>query len=168
MNEIGLTVGRSRLPSGVVALVDDADHEALSQTAWRLFMTKGRQLYAITDHGVLMHRLLTNAVKGTLVDHVNQDGLDNRRANLRHLTPSQAQLTNRSRTVRRTPAIRFKGVSLIEGRTRPWRATISVEGKQEFLGYHLTDEEAAKAYDQAARRFFGPFAQTNFTIEGGA
>lgn len=168
MKEIALTVGRSRLPSGLVTIVDEADFATVSQLEWRLFFTRGRQMFAVTDHGMLLHRFLTAAPHGITVDHVNRDGLDNQRSNLRLLTPSQTVLTNRSRAVRSRLNDRYKGVSLIEGRTRPWRATISVEGKQQFLGYHLTDEEAARAYDNAARRFFGPFAQTNFVIEGGA
>ena len=166
MKEVALTVGRLRLPSGVVAVVDDGDFESVSSFDWRLFFTKGRQMFAVTDHGLLMHRFLTDAPHGVTVDHVNLDGLDNRRSNLRWLTPSQAVLTNRARAVRTPLDGRFKGISHIEGRTRPWRAAISVEGKQQFLGYHLTDEEAARAYDDAARRFFGTFAQTNFQLEG--
>lgn len=168
MKEIALTVGRSRISSGLVAIVDDEDYPFVAGRPWRLHVTS-RGLYAITGKTGLMHRVLTDPAEGVEVDHLNGDGLDNRRNNLRLATHSQ-HVAARWVRVSRSKSSPFRGVSLSgdEGRTRPWRATISVEGHKESLGYHLSEEDAALAYDEAARRFFGQFAQTNFMIEGGA
>lgn len=168
MKEIALTTGRLRIPSGLIALVDDEDFERVADLPWRMFFANRRRIYAITGQHTLLHRLVMDAPHGVMVDQQNGDGLDARKSNLMLLTPSQAMAKNWSRAVRSFGSSQFKGVSRIEGRTRPWRATISTEGKSQFLGYHLTEEGAAQAYDDAARRFFGQFAQTNFMIEGGA
>jgi len=169
VKEIPLTGGRLHLPSGAVALVDDEDYDRVCGMKWRLFMANGRRLFAVSRRATLLHRLILNAPINTKVDHINGDGLDNRRSNLQILTQSQVIAKYWARDVWSAKTKRYlKGVSLVEGRSRPWRATISVEGKKQSLGYHPTEEEAARAYDEAARRFFGEFARTNFTYEGGA
>lgn len=167
MREVALTIGRRHLPSGVFACVDDEDSERVNQHHWRLFMANGRRMYAVTGDATLLHRFLLSADAGQVIEHVNGNGLDCTRSNLRLVTPSQMAATQWTRAVwsrNTTKTSTFKGVSRIEGRSRPWRATVSVNGKQEFLGYYAEEEEAAKAYDDAARRFFGGFARTNFEL----
>lgn len=169
MKEIPLSGGRLHLSSGAVALVDDEDYDRARGMKWRLFVANGRRLFAVTGRGTLLHRLILSAPSNVKVDHLNGDGLDNRRTNLRTLTQSQVVAKYWARDVwSRGDRPHMKGVSLVEGRSRPWRATISVEGKKRSLGYHTTEEAAGRAYDEAARRFFGEFARTNFTYEGGA
>jgi hypothetical protein len=168
MREIPLSGGRLHLPSGAYALVDDADYDRLFGMTWRLLLANNRRVFAATGRSTLMHRLLLEAPSDKRVVHANGDGLDNRRSNLRLVTPSQATAKYWSRAVR-SPSehSHLRGVSHVEGRLRPWRATISVEGKQQFLGYHLTEEGAGLAYDHAAKRAFGEFAQLNFPYRGG-
>lgn len=165
MKEIPLTVGRQRIPSGLLAIVDDVDYERASRMHWRVFLANRRRLYAVAGRNTLLHRFILNAPAGMSVDQINGDGLDAQRANLRLLTPSQTIAKNWSRVVGSHSTHKFKGASYLEGRARPWRATISVNGKQRFLGYYGNQVDAAKAYDAAARLYFGEFANTNFVVE---
>lgn len=163
---VPLTLGHARTPSGLFAMVDDDDFERVAPMPWRVVVARG---YVYAAHDVtFMHRYLIQPPGHLVIKHLNKNGLDNRRENLKPVTVSQnsASGTPRRSYAHRLPTSQFKGVNLIEGRPRPWRATIRVETHQHFLGYHLTEEEAAKAYDTAAVRFFGPFARTNFPVEG--
>jgi hypothetical protein len=147
------------LTQGHVATVDDADYPLVAGYRWQL-ARRGRSLYATTDvargHKLYMHRLITNAADGEQVDHVNHDGLDNRRENLRLCS---AALNRRNQRKTRGTS-RYKGVSLF--RNGKWRATIKLNGKQHSLGHYVEEEDAARAYDAAARKMFGEYALTNF------
>lgn len=92
-------------------------------------------------------------------DHKNRDSLDCRRENLRPATPSQNS-ANRSRQSNNTSG--FKGVSF-RRRAGKWRADIKVHGKQRSIGLFSDPVEAARAYDEAAKKTFGEFASLNFT-----
>jgi len=147
-----------RLP----ALVDDADYEALSRHMWRLHSTGN---YAERGGGstkVLMHREVICAKPGEYVDHINGNGLDNRRENLRICTHQQ---NLRHRVSPPVGVSRFRGVSLDKrkGRKKKWRAHITVDGRQRSLGYYELEVGAAMAYDAAALKLFGEFASPNFT-----
>ena len=102
------------------------------------------------------HREIMNPPPGMVVDHINHDKLDNRRANLRVCTPSQ----NRANGLRhRDSASRFKGVWM-----RPdgkWIAHITHNYRRRNLGTFTTDADAAQAYDDAAKATFGEFALLN-------
>jgi len=106
-----------------------------------------------------MHRLLTGF---EVTDHINGDGLDNRRSNLREATYSQ---NNRNARMRSHNTSGFKGVSWCK-RSGKWRANIFVDGKQLHLGLHARLEDAARSYDAAARTHFGSFATLNFPRAG--
>ncbi len=139
-------------------LVDEEDVALLSQFRWRLH-SRG---YASAGKGnsVLMHRFLLGLGKGDRrqADHVNHDRLDNRRENLRIATNGQ---NCQNRSVIRGES-RFKGVHFHK-RKGKWTAYIKTD-RQVHLGYFATEEEAARAYDEAARNHYGEFFLPNFPL----
>ena len=151
-----------KLTHGKFAEVDDADFELVSVFPWRAVRIRNTW-YAETYLGgsrEFMHRFLFCPAAGEQIDHRDGDGLNNRRANLRATTPALNQ-ANRRRT---RSASGFKGVCwgpLRQGKLLPWRAYIQVDGRQRHLGRYATPEQAARAYDRAAREAFGEFACTN-------
>ena len=158
MKEIPLTQGK-------VALVDDDDFEWLSQFKW--YAVKfGRTFYAVRQaprvngkqRTIWMHREVLGLKPGDpRVDHRDGDGLNNQRMNLREATHRQNMMNSRGRS----GSSRFKGVDW-DKRAKKWRARISVNGKKKHLGYFIDEEEAARAYDEKAKKIFGEFARVNF------
>lgn len=139
-----------------VTMTDVRDKELLEQRAWTL--SDG---YAVAAGAVKLHRLIIGASPGQIVDHINGDRLDNRRANLRFCTWGQ-NLQNKRKTGRgRAPLSPYKGVTYFSAQNK-WAARITSDRKRVFLGYFDNDEDAAKAYDLAAKDMFGEFARTNF------
>lgn len=141
-------------------IVDDGDYEYLSRWKW-CYQPRGHG-YAARNSGrsktFHMHRVILNAPKGMEVDHINGNGLDNRRCNLRLCTKAQNQHNQRPK---RQGTSLFKGVSLNSAK-RKWVAQVCVNKRKLHLGYFEDETEAAHAYDQAARLHFGEFARTNF------
>ena len=105
-----------------------------------------------------MHRIILNAPKGTMVDHINGNGLDNRKENLRLCTTRE---NNANQKKNRNNSSGYKGVAKASNCSK-WRAYIRVDGVQRHLGNHNTPEEAARAYDAAAKKHFGEYAHLNF------
>ena len=144
---------------GKVAIVDDADFAWLSQMKW--YAKEGtRTFYAVTMVGrrhVPMHRLIMGSPKGKDIDHINGDGLDNRRSNLRVCSRSE-NLMNRGASPKNTSG--FKGVSWNEA-TGSWRAKIQRRGQSIHIGLFQTKEAAAIAYNKTAEKLFKQFAKLN-------
>ncbi len=139
------------------AIVDDKDYEALSQHKWCLFNG-----YAGRYEGgrlVLMHRLINGTPKGVTTDHINCNKLDNRRANLRDATSSQNSM-NRP-TVRCGAKVKGAWFDRSAKGRKKWRSSIEISGVKRYLGYFLTEEEAAAAYAQAAQDAQGTFAHSS-------
>lgn len=156
-----------RLTRGMVAIVDDDDYQELARFKWQAVNVSGRKWYACRSiwrdgksSRIYMHRQITGAGAGDEVDHVDGDGLNNRTCNLRLATRSQ----NCANRATRKPGLKFKGVYPAK-RDGFWRAYIAHEGKQISLGWHDSQEKAARAYDQAALRFYGAYARLNFPHE---
>jgi len=149
------------LTQGYVALVDDADApRVLAAGSW--WSHKGvHRRYArgsVGGKATLMHRLVLDAPQGVGVDHINGNGLDNRRENLRFCDHS----LNAANMRKRAPhSSRFKGVSW-HSKAGKWEAYIKREGRKTYLGCYVTEAEAARVYDAAAREYFGEFARPNF------
>ncbi len=106
---------------------------------------------------IYMHRLITNAPYGLLVDHINGDCLDNRKANLRLATNAQNNYNKRPLN----SFSKYKGVFFIRKEKR-WTATIGLNHKKIYLGNFKDEIKAAKAYDTAAKKYYGQFAYLNF------
>jgi hypothetical protein len=109
-----------------------------------------------------MHREIMNCPEGFLIDHINNNSLDNRRANLRQATRAQ-NTYNRKKTRVKTSS-QFIGASFNK-RIGKWTAHISYKNKKIWLGSFKTELDAAKAYDEAARKYHKDFARLNFPEE---
>lgn len=157
------------LTQGKVALVDDEDYESLIVYKWRAQKDR-KNWYAVrTREGtdgkgsIMMHRQLLNLMdfNAIEVDHVDGDGLNNQRHNLRTSTKSQNHHNQRTRSDNTS---KLKGVSPYKDRPGLWRARILINGKRVHIGCYKDPKEAALAYDEAARKHFGEFAKTNFSL----
>jgi hypothetical protein len=152
---------RIKLTWGKYAIVDPDDYQRLSKYNWcAVKRTRTWYAYTFTIDGkpLLMHRLVANAPKRMVVDHINHNGLDNRRTNLRLCTHQQNQ---RHRRPKRGCSSKYKGVSWSKTRMK-FRAMICLNAKRIHLGYFVSEIDAAKAYDKKARELFGEFAYLNF------
>lgn len=107
---------------------------------------------------VYLHRFVTNAPRGMEVDHREHDGFDNRKSMLRVCSVGQNRRNCRKRAA---TSSRFKGVYFHKGSAK-WMAYVRCDGVYRYLGLHREEEEAARAYDDAARSLHGDFALLNF------
>lgn len=147
-----------QLTKGKFARVDEEDFLFLSSRRWYAYQNT-HAWYARNDAVGLMHREVARRagldILGLEVDHINGDGLDNRRKNLRAATKSQNRANQTRKVAGKTS--KYKGVSWSRDR-RKWRADIKVDGKRKNLGRFDTQEEARDAYNKAAQEAFGEFA----------
>lgn len=145
-------------------LVDPQDADLVARHFWRLSKPGTRWRYAVTTirgKRVPMHRMILGVLPGILIDHINGDTLDNRRANLRVIS-NAANIQNQHRSRGKS---QFQGVAYQADRIKPWRAQIMRDYKRVNLGNYATEIEAAAAYDVAAVRMFGPGAKQNLQKE---
>jgi len=142
------------LTQGKVAIVDDEDYEELAKYKWCAIQAPNGLWYAQRHDPaqggrrktILMHRALMAGDSPLEVDHINGDGLDNRRENLRLTTKSGNQ---RNRKAHR--AGRLVGAHLVSGscRRKPWRAQIWDGKHMHHLGYFATEQEANECFLRA-------------------
>lgn len=148
---------RIDLTQGKTALIDDEDWHIINRLIWHANFQHSTW-YAVTRDGIRMHRILLYVTDSTIqVDHINGDGLDNRKANLRLCTNSQNCMNRKSGT----GVSRFKGVSFHKA-TGKWQAQIKLNQKNKYIGLFASEITAAIAYDKQAIILFGEFASPNF------
>jgi hypothetical protein len=145
--------------AGRYVIVDDCDHELLSQYRWYLhagYASGGSVAQRELGH-TFMHRIINQTPDGMDTDHINHDTLDNQRSNLRSVTRSQ-NLMNAGK--HKGKASKYKGVWL-KANIGMWGCAIAVNGESINLGCHKTQRSAALAYNEAAIRYFGEYANVN-------
>jgi hypothetical protein len=149
------------LTKGYVARVSLADLDIVKDWNWTASV-HGRTVYACRTisiggkkNRVWLHREILQPPPGLFVDHIDCDGLNNTRGNLRVANDKQSA-TNKRIGVRNTSG--FKGVSWNRDCSR-WQAHICVDGSSRYLGLYETPEQAHAAYAEAAQRAFGEFAR---------
>jgi hypothetical protein len=149
------------LSRGMVAMVDDADFAWLSKWRWHCDPL-GYARTMQNKRPVLMHRLIMGVADSAVdCDHANQNKADNRRSNLRTCGRGENMANVPKKTFSHACSSRFKGVNWM-ARASKWRAYIGVAKKQVHLGLFTDESKAAKAYDEAAKKYFGEFACLNF------
>lgn len=148
---------------GKRVLIDRTDYAAISPFRWFVY-PKGSCWYADrsappgqSPQKVLLHREIMQPAPDELIDHINHDGLDNRRANLRICTKAQNSWNKRPKS----GSSRFKGVSWHRTKGR-WIARIRADGRDHHIGGFLSETDAARAYDAIAKQLHGRFACLNF------
>jgi hypothetical protein len=161
MREIPLT-------QGYVALVDDEDFERFGHLKWCVAIGMNghvqhakRRISKVPNVCVTLHREIMQAAPHEVVDHKNGNPLDCRRENLRRTT--QHRNTQNKGLHHNKQTSKYKGVSKTQQGN--YRARIYA-GHEIWLGRFDNEEDAARAYDEAARKHFGEFAALNFPRAG--
>ena len=163
----GYPFRRIRLTQNKYAIVDPEDYPRLAKRKW--YAAKGHNtFYAVSGKWskiqkrrveIRMHRFIINPPPHLCVDHINHNGLDNRKANLRLATHAQS-MRNRKKFARSATS-KYKGISW-DASTKKWAASIQAYNRKRHLGCFNNEIDAAKAYDKAARKYHGEFAALNF------
>ena len=141
-------------------LIDSADYSLVGQYRWWVVLPRGGGFYAQaripgTGKQFFLHQLLSGIAD---CDHRDRNGLNNRRSNLRPATRQQQQANHKKHADGVTS--RFRGVSLFK-ESNKFRASITVNEKHIHLGLFVDEEDAARAYNDAAKIHFGEFASLN-------
>ena len=150
-----------------VILIDEEDYDKIKDYYWRIDAPVTRPWYGpyvVGEHRktkkkVKLHRLILDAPDGMDVDHIDHNGLNNTKENLRICTHMQNMANRKKNSNNKTG---FKGVSL---HRKKYRAQLRFNGERFSLGCYDTPEEAARAYDEKAKELHGEYANLNFPDE---
>jgi len=150
------------LTRGKHAYVDAEDYDRLMKHKWTAFYTCGKWYAGRNDHGkcILMHREIMKAPKGKVVDHIDGNGLNNCKSNLRVCTYGQNNVHRRPRG----ESSPFKCVYRDQKRNL-WRSTPAYRGRSVYNGRYESEIDTARASDYMNVRLNGEFAYLNFPAE---
>jgi len=162
----GYTFRRIKLTRGQYALVDPEDFERLNQYKWHcthfgyaIRAARNKSGKGSRQVAVYMHKLVCPVPEGAIVDHINRNPLDNRKANLRPATQKQ-NVWNR-KFVRKGGRTHYNGIRWDKNREK-WQVRLAINGRRESFGYYADEVEAARAYDRVIKQYRGQFAALNF------
>lgn len=152
------------LTQGKFAIVDAEDYDLLAKYKWYC-QRSGNRFYALRRNPqrqtrTTMHRQILHAPEGLFVDHIDGDGLNNRKSNLRLCSAAQNAWNRRPD---RHCYSGYKGVTWSKNHKK-WHAHITKAGKGMYLGHFDDQLEAALAYDRKAEQLFREFAYLNFPL----
>lgn len=166
-----------KLTQGQFAKVDDEDFEFLSQWNWYARYDKRTNKYYVgrgiqSNHkrtNIHLHRVIMNTPIDMETDHIDGNPLNCQKYNLRNVTRS---LNMRNKRKYKNQTSKYKGVGVlnrnyklkngeIRSCPRAWQAKIQVDKKQIYLGFFDSEEKAAVAYNEAAKKYHGEFANLN-------
>jgi hypothetical protein len=149
------------LSQGKFAIVDDEDYKELNKYKW--WVNKNNNVWyakRTTWNGrrnlILMHRYILGVSKNLFCDHINGNGLDNRKENLRVCTMGENFKNTKKRANCKNV---YKGV--YKQKSGKWRVTLFVNGKSKHIGQFIDIKNAAQAYNDAAKKYYGEFAFLN-------
>lgn len=148
------------LTQGKIALIDDEDYERIIQYHW--YADKhGYTYYArrsFNNKHDYLHRFIMNAKPGEQIDHLDGNGLNDQKYNLRIVNNSQNHMNSKKHL---DGLNKYKGISWNK-RKKKWVATICLNYKHIHLGFFINELDAARAYDEAAKKYHGEYARLNF------
>lgn len=141
--------------TGGSVMVDDEDYDRVISIHWVSSNGYARQTGTDKRKNIMMHRMILGAQSGQQIDHVDGNRLNNQKSNLRFSTQSQNMWNRR---VSKLSTCGLKGVIYDKHCRLKWRAAIRMYGKRQYLGMFQTPELAHAAYCEAAKKYFGEFA----------
>lgn len=163
-----------KLTKNLVAQIDECDCDLISKYTWHSATSKRSSPYANTrifyndgsskSYITSMHRLIMGCTfgDGRFVDHIDGNGLNNKRDNLRFVTRSQNAVNRKNKT---NKISKYFGVSsVIRGRktkVKYWTASVRFMGQMVFHGYYKSENDAALAFNEEVVKYYGNFAKLN-------
>jgi hypothetical protein len=165
----GYAFRKIKLTKGKYAIVDPEDYDKINQYNWYTkdngytFYAERKERIFCKKRSIRMHRQIMNAPKDKVVDHINRNGLDNRKENLQLV--SQQENTWNSERGANTGSSKYKGVNYDKAHQK-YRATLCHNSGKIHLGYFENETDAAHAFDEAAKKYRGRFAILNRDIFG--
>lgn len=157
------------LGNNIFTTVDDEDYYWLSQWNWnavsiknKLYVRRGKKksiLKSGVKYEIFLHRVIMKCTDSNLVvDHIDNNPLNNQKSNLRICTKAQ---NNRNTSSHKNSSSKYLGVTYDKARHK-WNAQLMVNGKRVLTKRYITEIDAAKAYDAAAKLHVGEYANLNF------
>ena len=157
-----------QLTQGQVALVDDEDYDWLIKRKWHAFKSRSDCYYVVNSEwqpetkkvkAIFMHRLIMDTPNNLFVDHIDHNGLNCQRSNMRNCTRQENMMNKKPWAKSSYSGVYYCGE---KNKKKYIAAYITCNKKLYYLGCFKTEEAAARAYDVKARELFGEFANLNF------